>query len=236
MTSATIIQPGQLGDILILLPIAKKLVEEGYSVSWPVHQPFVKQLEQAVSFPITFVPVVTLNYAESIQHATGRIVDVHFGLPGQPKRTQEWIASGLTFDAYKYKLAGYPLDLKFTLANCINRNRTREEALFTLFQDRLGSLDDYCFVSNRTSDCPYDLSRFLPKDKKHVFMTKETDSIFDWLLLMEKASSFVMVDSAPVNLAAGMTFQQPGIRVWRGFCYNSERYYPQLLPNWKTEK
>jgi hypothetical protein len=69
--------------------------------------------------------------------------------------------------------------------------------------------------------------------KQLIKITPITDNIFDWLLILEKASAYKMIDSCFVNLASQMNFHVKGTRYWKPM-YRSELDYPILNKHWTT--
>ena len=44
---AVMVQPGKLGDVLLLAPIAKHYADEGYEVHWPVLSNFFNMVQRS---------------------------------------------------------------------------------------------------------------------------------------------------------------------------------------------
>jgi len=100
------LQPARLGDIIILLPIAKKYHDLGYEVVWPVWR--------QCSFFLVHAPYVTWRILPVDYHKPTQIkaaapdvdkwLEPLFGFYGTESVTLGWKRSGITFDAYKYLL------------------------------------------------------------------------------------------------------------------------------------
>ena len=56
MNKIGIVQPGKLGDLIILLPAAKYLHDKGNKVYWPIYSQYVKMFEEVVDY-VNFIPV-----------------------------------------------------------------------------------------------------------------------------------------------------------------------------------
>jgi hypothetical protein len=224
-----IIQPGKIGDIIICLPIAHHFYRRRQEVIWPVHRSLVSMFEAAVDY-VHFIPVDTYDLAGSMQaiapYNPERILPLAFGFPGYERLTSLWVASGKPFDEYKYEAARVPFDRKNTLV--LRRNPEREESLFR----KLVKNDYNNVLITNPSDQSIQketASSLAAGDRIHV--TNETESVFDWLGILEKASAYFMIDSCMVNLASQMGFAAPGVRCWKPG-YGSARDYPVLRDNW----
>jgi hypothetical protein len=226
-----IIQPGKIGDIIILLPVAKWYADRGYQIVWPILEQYVNMFQPAVPY-VKFLPVKRFSY-ELVKQVAGPVdkyIDTYFGFSDKKDLTKKWRDSGIPFDVYKYELAEVPFEEKFKLE--IVRNIERETNLFKLVVKH----PVYLVLQEQASDC----FRSIPSsdDKTNydqiVKITNMTDSIFDWLMILEKASAYRMIDSSFVNLINQMLFKVPGIRYWKP----NRRLvtdYPFLNNNWTTE-
>lgn len=224
-----IVQPGKIGDIIICLPIAHYFHRRGQKIIWPVHEFLAPMFEAAVDY-VTFLPIKSYDLKDSIDamsaYNPAQVLPLGFGFPGYERLTKVWVDSGKRFDDYKYQVAGVPFDQKNRLV--IRRDRVREEALYS----RLIKSDTYHVVMTAASDRSIAVE---PVSEKavgdRIEITNATDSVFDWLLILEKASACFMIDSCMVNLMSQMGFKAPGVRCWKPG-YTSERDYPVLRDNW----
>lgn len=230
MLTASIIQPGKIGDIIILIPVAKWYQDKGYDIVWPVCKSYIAMFQDAVPY-VKFIPIDKISY-NLAKMATGKVdlcVDTYFGFSDRKDVTDAWTKSGLTFDQYKYKLANVPFEQKFTLQ--IKRNHTNEYRLFS----SLVKTSRYLVVHEEGSD----RKRSLIEDKdKELFdqiitIRPVTSNIFDWTLILEKASAYKMIDSCFCNLASQLGFNVSGIRYWKPG-YKHERHFPILNKYWTT--
>jgi hypothetical protein len=224
-----IVQPGKIGDIIICLPIAYSFYRRRQEVIWPVHKSLLPMFESAVDY-VKFVPVDSYDLETSIAalapYNPGQILPLGFGFRGYERLTRLWLESKKRFDEYKYHVAGVPFDQKNQLV--IKRDRKREEALY----GKIVQNDFYHVVMTAASDCA--ISVELSPEKAvgdRVEITNETDSVFDWLLVLERASAYFMIDSCMVNLASQMGFKAPGVRCWKPG-YTNGHDYPLLRDNW----
>ena len=88
-----IIQPGRLGDLVILLPAAKYYADRGYTVYWPIMSQYVEMFSEVIDY-VTFISVsndiykcvpeayTILNNIDDIH-----IVDVAATFPGSESTT-----------------------------------------------------------------------------------------------------------------------------------------------------
>src|SRR5262249_14247696 len=123
-----------------------------------------------------------------------QVLPLAFGFPGYERLTRLWIASNKPFDQYKYQIAGVPFERKNQLV--LRRDAQREEALYR----KLIKRDRYHVVMSTASDRSIRIDvgpDRAPGDR--IEITNETDSVFDWLLVLEKASAYFMIDSCMVN-------------------------------------
>ena len=119
-----IIQPGKIGDIIILLPVAKHYNDMGFEVLWPIDKNIINNFIGYVDY-VTFIPCeFDCEQARQIckEHECEEIVDVSFYIPGATTQNEEAFCyqNVLTFDQMKYKLANVPFEKKWNLK--INRN------------------------------------------------------------------------------------------------------------------
>jgi hypothetical protein len=105
------------------------------------------------------------------------------------------------FDQYKYIRTGVPFLEKWKLAEYITRDSVREQALY----DRLVTNENYVVVHLEGSDhkATYDPS-VVPQGWQTIEITEQTDCIWDWLLILERAQSLIMVDSVFSNIVDQM--------------------------------
>lgn len=104
----------------------------------------------------------------------------------------------LKFDEYKYYVANMPLRLKWTLT--LQRNPQREQALYDKLVDPTRKqlvchLDGSNFSINpealNVDTSVYQVIQITPD---------QTDNIFDWLRILERADTLLMIDSVFFNI------------------------------------
>jgi hypothetical protein len=200
-----IIQSRGLGDIIISLPIAKYYADQGYEIYWPILEEFVSSMQPAVPW-IKWVPVPydkTGRYFWDVPMERLRNFKVtetlclYQALTGHPEFSEEIFFQYTKFDQYKYIQAGVPFLNKWKLNECITRNRVREQELY----NRVVENPNYVVVHLEGSDHRANFNTsIIPQDWQIIEITAQTDSIFDWLAVLEGAQSLVMVDSVYSNL------------------------------------
>lgn len=199
-----IVQSRGLGDIVIAIPIAGHFKDEGWDIYWPVLEQFIPSVSGA--FPwVNWIPVpydppgryfldVPRNLLEKV--GVDEILPLYQHLTNQPFCNERYFQY-TKFDQYKYIRAGVPFLNKWRLNHYLSRNKEREQALY----DRVVTNDNYVVVHRKGSDfeAKVDLS-IVPKEWQVVEITEQTDSVFDWLMVLERAQSVILVDSVFSNL------------------------------------
>lgn len=110
----------------------------------------------------------------------------------------------LKADEFRYSIANVPLKEKWNLF--LQRDTEREQALYTKLVDP-SKQQMVCHLegSNFSVDVqsiPYD-----PATTQVISITREhTPNLFDWLLLLEKAESIVLIDSLYFNIVEQLNF------------------------------
>lgn len=203
--SIGIIQSRGLGDIIIALPIAKSLYDEGWEVWWPVCDPFYQQMLAVapwvkwLSVPVD--PAGEFFYANPHQQLTALGVSeelwLYQYLSSHPERTNTSDFAQFKFDQYKYAAAGVAFGRKWTLGECIVRDPAAEDALYS----KLVKQDRYMVYQGQASDLSYDIDlSIIDPAVQTIEITELTGSIFDWLKILEGAETMIFIDSVFANL------------------------------------
>ena len=203
--SIGIIQSRGLGDIIIALPIAKNLSDDGWEVWWPVCEPFYEQMRAVapyvkwLSVPVDASGSFFYENPAAQLRALGVTEELwlYQYLSSHPEKTNKSWFSMFKFDQYKYAAAGLPFSLKWDLANCISRDPAAEDALYAsvVKQDR------YMVYQGRASDLNYDIDlSIIEQGVQCIEITEATGSIFDWLKVLEGAETMIFIDSVFANL------------------------------------
>jgi hypothetical protein len=106
------------------------------------------------------------------------------------------LAGSLKFDEYKYAMAGVPFTRKWSLT--VNRDVEREQRLF----DSLKIDEPFVCIHDETFQArfPVPIPPEVAKEFRIIRVSPKTDSIFDWLLTLERASQLILVDSCFAHL------------------------------------
>jgi hypothetical protein len=208
MTKLGIIQSRGIGDIVIALPIAKHYADLGHEIYWPICEEFISHFETTVPW-VHWLAVTTDPQGRFfLDTPLERLAEVGITdeddmlylyqyLSSVPERTDPDLFAMMKFDQYKYAVAGVPFGKKWDLDQCITRDPARESKLY----DQLVTSDRYMVYQQRASDVEYqiDLSGIEP-GVQCIEITEVTDSIFDWLQILEGAETIVLIDSVFANL------------------------------------
>jgi len=223
-----IIQPGRLGDLIILLPAAKYLSTLGHQVYWPIFEKYVWMFEEVVDY-VKFIPIydntytaVKQSYNELNKISGIRIIDVAATFP-ESTSTDEYVKCGdgliEKFDAFKYRKLNVPLNEKWNLT--INRNYKREDELYNI----LVTNEKYALINLKHSKGS--ANPILESSDGQIIHTTEDYNIFHWIKLIEKATTIVMVDSSMANLV-----EQLNIKTKKFLISKGDNRLPTLRNNW----
>jgi hypothetical protein len=226
-----LIQTRGIGDIIIALPIAKNLVDQGHTVVWPIYAPYVGPFQEAAPY-VEFLPLageegdwmLPRPLAVLKQNGCDRIVPLASHVGGHPELVvRPDLARVMKFDQYKYAVTGVPFREKWNLR--IVRNRDREEALFA----RVVRDKDYVVCHLAGSDFRASLDvQSMAAGRQVVEITNLTDNFLDWIAVIERAAQRIMIDSCFSNLT-----DQLGIPGKKVFLVRSPwQFTPVLLGDW----
>ena len=159
-----------------------------------------------------------------------QLVDTYFGFLDAQDVTARWQASGISFDRYKYEMAGVPFAEKDKLV--ITRDLAREMALY----NRLNQPEGFRLLHQKASDGTRAICKEPALQQVRLLNIKPmTESIFDWLTVMEKADELHFIDSCFANLASQLHIGTKCFRYYRPG-YEDDILYPVLNDQWLTIK
>ena len=201
-----IIQSRGLGDIIIALPIALHYREQGYHVHWPIAEQFIAHVEQHVPWvkwiPLTVDPgayFYDTPYQRLRNFGCDPIVCLYQALTNHPELSARPEFQIMKFDQIKYAEVGIPFRDKWRLPECVSRNTEAEQAL-ALSVNPEGR--PYVIIHLEGSDHRAEFDRsIIPSEYLQIDVSTQTESIFNWLGLLEGAEALVCVDSVMANLA-----------------------------------
>lgn len=226
-----LIQSRGIGDIIIALPIAKFFSDQGHQVFWPIDERFMASFQPAANY-VNFLPFRFesnldgfLKHPASIlqHHGCERIIPLYSYLAGV-KVNNQVLFNSLKFDEYKYAVAGVPFGEKWNL--CIKRDNQREQALY----DRTVKSPEYVVVHQVGSNFKSALS--VPNryhGLQRIDLSEATDNIFDWLMILERASLLILIDSCFANLVDQMRLSNEKYFLFR----SDTKFTPVLKCAWK---
>ena len=201
-----IIQSRGLGDILIALPIARYYHDRGKQVVWPICEQFHNSVKDAAPW-VTWVPIPAdaggkffydRPYFELGRHGCTEWICLYQALSGHPELVGRPYFQIQKFDEHKYTAAGVPFTHKWKLRDCITRNEDREQQLY----NQLVRSPNYyvTHLKGSTYQAPIDLSH-IPDDWQRIDVDDcLTESVFDWIKIIEGAQALIALDSVIANM------------------------------------
>lgn len=234
-----LIQTHGIGDIIIAAPIAQYFIHQGNEVFWPIDNRFYSSVQAA--FPeISFIPMPPLKgkensaelfsyfyekpRAELIRVGCDDIHCLYSYLLGRDIVNSK-LARSLKFDEYKYAVARVPFAQKWNLK--ITRNLERERQLI----QKLNIRGDYILIHDQGSNVKIDIQ--LPEEMLRgyqvVKISELSENPFDWISIIEGASTFVCLDSCFANLVEQLNLCERKILILR----SDIRATPIFKNNWQ---
>jgi hypothetical protein len=224
-----LIQSAGIGDIIIALPIADFYLDRGASVVWPIHE----QLLPMFSAANPRVKWIGLEAVEGVRYtAPVRVLsevgcDYTYSLYNRSHVNElvanRQLARSLKFDEYKYAIAGVPFSEKWRLH--LRRDKAREQALF----DRLNIDGPYVCVHDVGSNVNAKINTPPEWTERIIRVSELTDNPLDWLMVLEKASKLVMLDSCLANAVDQLNFSNDKYLVLR----SSAQMTPVYRNGWR---
>lgn len=201
-----IIQSRGLGDIIIALPIAHHYHEQGWHVHWPIAEQFIPHVQTHVPWvkwiPLTVDPgpyFYDTPYQRLHNFQCDEIICLYQALTNHPELSARPEFQIMKFDQIKYAEAGVPFLDKWRLADCVTRDHEAEQALY---QRLVNPNRPYVVLHLEGSDHRADFDRaIIPQDYDQIEVTADSNSVFDWLTVIEGAEILICVDSVIANLA-----------------------------------
>jgi hypothetical protein len=231
-----LVQSRGLGDIVIALPIARHFYEQGHRVHWPILEPYLPSFQAAAPWVswLGVAPGADCYYKAPMALLQGRAEKVfclyHY-LASEPTLADPVLRSVLKFDQYKYAVASVAFHEKWSLARCIARDAERERALF----DRLVTQERYALL-HRTGineQRAFDMGPALSKGYQVIEISELSDCVFDWLMLLERASILVLIDSVFSNLVDQLSIGANIPKILLRRSHMDVAWTPVLMGNWK---
>ena len=195
-----IIQPGSIGDIIILLPAMKVLYNQGNEIYWPIFKEHLWLFRDMVNY-INFIPVEhdvynVVNICNKLFETTynvDKVYDIAATFPGSIS-TEEYVQCGdgniENFDAFKYRKLNISIDEKWNLRSVIIRNQEKEDELYK----KLVHNEKYAVACLTCSQGKYNVN-FDRGSGQLIEVTPEYN-IFHWIKILEHAQTIVVLNSA----------------------------------------
>lgn len=234
-----IIQMGKIGDILILLPIAEHYNKIGYEIIWPIDKNIIKNFLEYIDY-VKFIPCeYDCNDARKIcnDYCCNTIIDFSFGLPNENSLNKKdyYEQDIYSFDEYKYQIANINFENKWNLK--INRDLEKEKELY----NKLVKNENYIVTQENSSDFKVTLKIPENTNEQRIEISKQTESIFDWLTILENAKKHILIESCFTNLIDQLNIKTESqicilkpLSYYGGKIKNSRiRGLPVLKLNWK---
>lgn len=226
-----LIQSRGIGDIIIALPIAKWYHDRGFQVYWPIDGRFFSCFRGAVDYvefiPFPFKPSLEgfLTHPQNLLRAVSceRVVVLYSYLSNVPN-PHPGLFGSLKFDEFKYAAAGVPFAEKWNLS--VRRDAKRESALY----GRLVRDENFIVVHRQGSNVRKEI--VIPPEYagcQVIEIDEQTDCIFDWLLILERARFLMLIDSCFANLVDQLGFTNEKMFILR----SEVRFTPVLRSNWQ---
>lgn len=192
-------QPAGLGDIIFCQKIAKKLIELGYEIIWPLskHYSYIKDyiVCPKVSFVIETGDFLYKNVYVNDSHNFIQ-TDGFLYLPLQrvnPLMFEN--EKSMMIAKYKYCQMDHHDWMDYVK---FNRNKEREEYLKNFLGIQNG--EKYNFINNLYGTPPYTArnENIIPRNNfKNIYMNiYDWDHVFDWLGVIEKAEEIHTVETS----------------------------------------
>ena len=214
-----IIQSRGIGDIIIALPIAYHYYLQDEVIVWPICEEFYATFREVAPW-VNWVPIETdpqgrffletpLQVFRDWGVDAGEALYLYQYLNVAPENTDPELFNILKFDQYKYAVAGVPFRSKWELSKCITRDSGRELAL----KERLQLPKRYAVVHLNGSSARVDISiarsALDPAVELIDVDLHKTDSIFDWITVIEEAEAVVCIDSCFANMIDQLCITRP---------------------------
>jgi hypothetical protein len=229
-----------LGDIIVAIPLAYWFIRQGHQVYFPIDRRFIPHFLNSAP-EIRWMPVEPdseeylgpkgseryyINEPTELLKSAG-VHKVHY-LYQQSHRALVPLSRALRWDEVKYAIAGVPFSEKWNLPQCIRRWPEREQELFYMKWPRR----PYCIAHTDGSDFDSTFAEgpleYFAGGLPIVRISPETDCLFDWLLLIERAARVFMLDSVYANLT-----DQMGIRSPKALHFRNNQLPPILMHGWQ---
>lgn len=196
-----IVLPEKIGDVIICLPIAKHFYDLGYELYWPICNKLISNFKSYVDY-VNFIPLYSNDKInESFTILKGlecEILDLSFNSSGSwnnenTKKYKNQMEK--SFDEFRYDLANVDFNKKWDLK--FRRNVQKEEELYK----KLINKEKYAVIQKHSSDCVIKTEiNYNGYDGQILEIKPYTESVLDWITILEKADRICIIESCFNNL------------------------------------
>jgi hypothetical protein len=179
-------QPGKVGDILKVLPVAKWYHYKGFQVEW--------------NCPVEYHSMFSyVDYVKPVlfPDQSCKVIDLSFGLNQKTALHRMWMNRKPTLDSFvtlKYELSEVPVSECFKLK--YKRDEIKESALY----DHFKITDEVPYILfHGSSDYGTPVDRLDTSIRVIDFKPVEGFTIFDWRKVIENAHEIHCIDSSLLN-------------------------------------
>lgn len=241
MKKALLIQPGAVGDIFLCAPIARYYHREGYDVIWPVSERFLPILKRfnyvkplKLSNDVFHQDWLKSDVMQIFQFCDVNNYDLVLNLADRGPHPTAQLPSE-KFEETKYRLAMVPFIAKHTLV--WERDFAKEKQLYELLVDDIDKKTEYVVAHLESSRG--DRTNIPDNEKRKVIEIKPIDGydIFDWYLVIRRASAIYCVESAVHQFIDGDIYNYdmiPKFLLKRSTVSAEEKSYT-VSKNWSME-
>jgi hypothetical protein len=210
MRKIGILQPGRLGDIIMLLPIALYYYKQDYTVVWPMFSNIDKMTKDVVDYidiretsENVYTCVEEANKIFKQENITN-ILDLAATFPGS-SITDTYVRDckdGFgpeAVDQFKYRISNVPFSEKWNFK--INRNTEQENNIYNLYVKQTN------YVVTSLTHSRGKLNFKIDANDCQIIEMNTKHNVFYWLKVLENAKCIVCVESAISNLVDQMNFK-----------------------------
>lgn len=190
-----IYQPLGLGDIIWILPIIDTIIDDGYTVYYPVNDIYYDMVSTYIEKPNLIWIRENDDFPLKEYYKQTNIVDTGNNLYLPISYADRYFPNCSTMIS-KYYLLSIPIG-DWRKSFNLNRNKEREEALIKTY----GLFGEYVLVNKSFGTEHQNRELIINSNKKVHYMNVEEDKnnkfyLFDWILALENASEIHTVETS----------------------------------------
>lgn len=190
-----IYQPLGLGDIIWILPIIDTIIDDGYTVYYPVNDIYYDMISTYIEKPNLIWIRENDDFPLKEYYKQTNIVDTGNNLYLPISYADRYFPNCSTMIS-KYYLLSIPIG-DWRKSFNLNRNKEREEVLIKTY----GLFGEYVLVNKSFGTEHQNRELIITSNKKVHYMNVEEDKnnkfhLFDWILALENASEIHTVETS----------------------------------------